>query len=141
MRIISFILSVGILFFFSSLIWGIYIPETNIQFQSSDGYWHDRELLFKDRNFDSVVVYFELYKLKCDKPNVTIQRVTKPPKSNEIAYWFNDYSEPKWKVKYFNKLPMPPFSKESCLWEGVNPETLMKARKKAQLYIKQLKRT
>ncbi|HEX5056973.1 MAG TPA: hypothetical protein VFX02_10800 [Gammaproteobacteria bacterium] len=71
---------------------------TDVAFQSSDGNWADSEVLFKGRDFDSIVIYFELYKISCNAPDAQLQRVTDKPNIFSMSWWFDDFDLPKWKV-------------------------------------------
>lgn len=73
---------------------------TYLSFQSSDGKWTDAEFPSKGHDFHAVVFDFELYKMNCQVPEVTLQRTTKRPAWYEPESWFNDYSDPKWLVPY-----------------------------------------
>ena len=135
LSVIGLIIFFGILCFVLLFIWIFANPETNVRFQSSDGQWHDQEVLFKGREFESIVVYFELYKLKCDRPDAKLQRVTTKPGTNELAYWFDDYDDPKWRVPLAEKLPEPPYNKENCLYQSVKPEMFETADINARKFI------
>lgn len=76
---------------------------TNVRFRSSDGKWADVEVVQKGRVFLNIVVLFELYKIACDRPDSTLQRLTDKPRPGmfSIGYWLNDFSSAKWLV------PMP----------------------------------
>ncbi len=75
---------------------GIYLFDskgTDVAFQSSDGNWADNEVLFKGRGFESMVFYFELYKIRCEVEDVSLQRVTDKPSIFKASRWFDDYSQ------------------------------------------------
>ena len=66
-------------------------------FESSDGVWADGTVLFKGRDFESVLWYFEAYKLKRNRPDVTLVRVT--PDSRWMFLWKREErGDPMWKV-------------------------------------------
>ena len=77
----------------------------NVSFQSSNGEWADGEVIFKGRNFESVLFFFEKYKSKCNKPEVILQRTTKKPTMFRLAYWIHGVEEPKWEIPYSNPHP------------------------------------
>ena len=58
----------------------LYMPiiakGTNVAFQSSDGEWAGHEVLMKGLKFESIVVDFEAYKIKCNAQNAMLQRIT-----------------------------------------------------------------
>ncbi|MEW6993139.1 hypothetical protein AADZ84_02585 [Colwelliaceae bacterium MEBiC 14330] len=82
----------------ASYIWIFFSSGTDVKYQSSDYGWADSEMLWKGRDFDSIVFYFHLYKEKCHKPNVVLQRLTDRPNWFEPEHWFNNYRDPKWQV-------------------------------------------
>jgi hypothetical protein len=70
-----------------------------IEVESSDGKWGDGESLFKGRDLEEIVYYFEKYKLRCNAPEVTMVRTTPKNLLNIFgwpSYLFND----KWKLEY-----------------------------------------
>ncbi len=89
--------------FWLFILWGSWIfffasKGTNVAFQSSDGNWADNESLFKGRDFESIVYYFESYKIRCNVPDAILQRITDKPVIFSPQAWFDDYSDKKWKV-------------------------------------------
>lgn len=113
---------------------------TNVHFQSSDGEWVDNEVLFKNREFSGILFRFELYKAKCS-PNAILQRTTERPHWYEYENWFNDYSEPKWRVPYAKTLPKiaggyrPPLSMEHCASKGSAEQEARDANEQAKQYL------
>ena len=93
--------------------------ETDVSYQSSDGEWADTERTSKGRHFDDIRWLFEKYRKNCS-PSSVLQRTTKQPEWHTLAYWFNDYSLPKWQVPYAPPLPnavggyYPPANIPSC---------------------------
>ena len=97
----------GLVLLVCLLLWFLYstfCQGTNVLFQSSDGNWADRENLSKGRAFFAVVFLFESYKIKCNAVT-TLQRTTKRPTRGQWSHWFNDYSDPKWKISYNEPYP------------------------------------
>ena len=74
--------------------------STEVVYQSSEGGWKARDDNLKGSKFDSVIVLFEYYKLKCNKPDTIIQRITKKPKMYSLEDIVNDYNHPKWRIPY-----------------------------------------
>ena len=61
---------------------------TEISFESSDGLWSDSTVERKGRDFQSILWYFEAYRLKQNKPEVTLVRITpKPMFANRDPKW------------------------------------------------------
>lgn len=68
-------------------------------FESSDSRWGDREILFKGRDFGDMLVYFNQYKFRSDKPTVSLVRITPINRWNLFAA--GSYrTNPKWRVPY-----------------------------------------
>ena len=68
-------------------------------FESSDGNWGDNEIPLKNRNLDSMVYFFELYKIKCNASGAILYRTTKAEYLN-IFHWPSYLVEKKWSVPY-----------------------------------------
>lgn len=73
---------------------------TDLTFQSSDGTWFAEEDLIRGKDFENVVVSFELYKIRCKKPELTLLRTKPRKRAWQWAWWFDDYAAAKWKVPY-----------------------------------------
>ena len=114
---------------------------TSLTFQSSDGLWGDNEIQFKGRKFHTIVVMFELYKIQCNVPEVTLQRVTRKPEGFSFDGLFNDYSDPKW----FVPLSPNPQPKQvgsfipDCARRSVSNSEATLAHERANAYINLLK--
>jgi len=78
--------------------------QTNVSFQSSDGKWADTEMQFYSRSLEDVVGEFEIYKIRCNVQNVTLQRTTKRPSSLSIKNTINNYDDLKWRIPYAQSL-------------------------------------
>ncbi len=96
-KVIFYLLSGLLLLAVMAYFFLFYGYGTDVTFQSSDGRWADKEAQFKKRDFDSILTGFILYS-DCAGENVSLQRVTEKPKIYKPESWFNDYTEPKWKV-------------------------------------------
>jgi hypothetical protein len=88
-----------------ALIFGYFLfSSPDAIFRSSDGQWADSEVQFKGRDFRTVVVYFEAYKIMCNAPKAVLLRAT--PQE-----WFNFFAWPsylrnkKWRVPFSDKHP------------------------------------
>ncbi|ABD81586.1 hypothetical protein [Saccharophagus degradans] len=141
------LLSVGFIAFNALSLYVFGKPETNIRVQSSDGEWADGEVLFKGRDFEGLVFTHELYKLVCNAPSAKIERTTPKPKMYELAHWFNDYSEPKWKIPFQEVHPnlvgkpiYPIVGVEHCMNKGTHKEVLSKAGDNAKKFIAELEK-
>lgn len=127
---------------------GIYLFDskgTDVAFQSSDGNWADNEVLFKGRGFESMVFYFELYKIRCEVEDVSLQRVTDKPSIFKASRWFDDYSQKKWKVPLADHHPnlkgafyYPNVSMEHCYNGGSTKDESDLAEKRANEYLSRL---
>jgi len=84
-------------FVFAALGW--FSGTGNVRFQSSNGEWTHREFRQKGEDFLWIATLFEAYRVKC-WPSAVLQRTTVRPTWHDWDHWFNDYSEPKWKVPY-----------------------------------------
>ena len=131
----------------STVIFLFFTSETNVKFQSSDKEWADSEVIFKGRNFESILFYFHLYKLKCNKPNVQLQRLTDKPNWYQIEHWLNDYDDLKWQVPLgegnanTNSGYYPKVSENHCNNRGVKQEVWEQVDKQVQDYLDQLSQT
>jgi hypothetical protein len=107
---------------------------TNVQFQSSDGEWSDSEVLLKGRDFEAVLVLFEVYRAKCS-PTAVLQRTSEKPSALSLDHWFNDYSAAKWRVPYAAPLRAgyyrPP-ARTHCANQGSSAQELSAARERAR---------
>jgi hypothetical protein len=107
---------------------------TDVALQSSDGEWADSEVLLKGRNYEAVLVLFEVYRAKC-APAAVLQRTSGKPGWLSLDHWFNDYGSPKWRVPY--AAPMrkgyyrPPASTH-CANQGASAQELSAARERAR---------
>lgn len=117
---------------------------TRVSFQSSKGDWSDTEYPAMGRDFESVVVSFELYKLQCDAADAHFERITPRPRWYEPESWFNDYSEPQWQVPQAGPSPyaetgnFPPGQLEHCANSLVDAADFDRARLAAKSYIRSL---
>lgn len=111
---------------------------TDVAFQSSDGNWSDSEVLFKGRDFDSVVIYFELYKITCNAPDARLQRITDKPNISSISWWFDDFDLPKWKVPLAVEYPE---SSSRCEKRAIQESEHELANQRATEYIASLSKT
>ena len=134
------IVAVLILIFFSLLVpFTSIISGTSVSFQSSDGQWSDSESLGKGRKFETVVMLFEAYKIKCNVSNATLQRTTPKPENLTLENFFNDYEASKWQVPLAT---MPAHRVNTlgpdCNRNGLLPEQRELASKRAKTYIDSL---
>lgn len=111
---------------------------TDLTFQSSDGCWSDEEDLLRGKDFKSVLVSFELYKIKCEKPDIVLWRTKQEKKPWNWAWWFDDYNAAKWKVPYRSKLSNAISVNKPCYTRETTSFETDLAQQKAQLYIARL---
>lgn len=69
----------------------------DVFFESSVGVWSDFTNDLKGRDFYAVLWTFEHYKLKQNRPEVTLVRITLGPR-NDRKWSKEDREDPKWKV-------------------------------------------
>jgi hypothetical protein len=109
---------------------------TDLEFASSDGHWSAEEDLLRGRHFEQIVVAFELYKIHCKRPAALLVR-TKPRKRPwNWAYWFDDYSDTKWRVPYVPAVARR--DRESCAMRPGTDEEIAAADLAAHQYIARL---
>lgn len=126
----------------------LYMPiiakGTNVAFQSSDGEWAGHEVLMKGLKFESILIDFEAYKIKCNAQNAMLQRITKKPSWYSPSHYYNDYQNPKWSVPYAEAYEQtksgryPPVSLDHCLKGGYSDEVWSEAEKRAKFYFSKL---
>ena len=147
-RALKWILGIVVVGALSFWGFGIYVFESNgtdVAFQSSDGNWADNEVLFKGREFESIATLFELYKIKCNAPTATLQRVTEKPNIFTISRWFDDYGAKKWRVPLSARNTSlngasyyPNASMEHCYNTGSTKDEFELAKERANEYISTL---
>ena len=111
---------------------------TDLTFQSSDGRWLDEENMLQGKDFKSVLISFELYKIKCEKPGITLWRTKKEKRPWNWAWWFDDYNSAKWKVPYKSNLPNAVVENEPCFSSEPTSFEVDLAKQKAEFYITEL---
>jgi hypothetical protein len=94
------------------------LSNPDVKFRSSDSNWADGESQSKGRDFDSVVTYFELYRLDCNAPSARLLRTTRREWWNVFA-WPSYLLDPKWQVPYAEPderigYYYPPITAEHC---------------------------
>jgi hypothetical protein len=112
--------------------------EENVRYKSSDGVWHDQEINFKDIDYRSMIVLFELYKIKCGAPEARLYRTTPIRYSNIV---FDLFRSKKWSIPYKSQYDLPilnEFQKDRhrfCLSRQATESEIFKAKELADLYI------
>jgi len=106
------------LFIILCLIFATSAIAKDVVFESSDGIWTDNTVEMKGRNFRAVLWTFEAYKLKHNKPDVTLVRTTPDPRWN-LFRSSKEKSKPEWKVSYSEpsgtaKHPFNSYTEEEC---------------------------
>lgn len=150
-RVIKWILGLMVFGFVCLYSLSFYIfgaPETNVTYQTDNGEWADGEVLFKGRDFESVVFGYELYKIVCQMPDLKLQRITQKPQVWNLEWWFDDFNDAKWLVPYstphknlYGETYYRPSGIEHCANKGVKPEVLSMAEERASEYIAKLRKT
>lgn len=106
-------------------------------FRSSDGLWADSEVQFKGRDFRSVVVYFESYKVMCGAPKATLLRAT-PKHWVNIFAWPSYVQNKKWRVPFSDKHPELGNYLEPPCQQGWSDATWKQAEENADRYLNRL---
>jgi hypothetical protein len=116
--------------------------EPDAFFQSSDANWADSELLWKGRDFRTVVIRFELYRIQCDAPDASLIRTSIRNPVNVFA-WYNYLTDSKWLVPYGQRddsieTYYPAVHSEHCANKAVSEEDYIAARERASNYVSAL---
>ena len=137
---IVFILVPYIAFLSYPVVYSIFYG-TSVAFQSSDGRWAEAENSLKGPIFNKIVNDFELYKITCNAPNVTLQRLTVQPRRWSGEDLCNNYSDPKWYVPLVHNVPPPKALNYApgCATRKIAPDEQTLAQKKAAEYISALR--
>jgi len=112
-------------------------------FESSDAGWGDHEIPLKNRDFESMVLFFEIYKLKCNPKNTVLYRTTDMQYWNVFG-WPSYLTEKKWLVPYKDASPKilggiyPDATIQHCYNGAESEATMNEAVRRAQEYIKNL---
>ena len=112
-------------------------------FESSDVNWGDRELPLKNRDFDSMSFFFELYKIKCNAKEAILYRTTQTQYWN-IFHWPSYLLEKKWLIPYKDASPhikggiYPDATKEHCFNGPESDAVVNEAARRSKDYIKSL---
>lgn len=127
-------------------IWMFKAGGTDVMFQSSDKQWADSEVHFEGRNFKTVVVEFYLYRIKCNKPHVRLERLTKRPRWYTLKNLFNNYSDPKWQIplgvgnKHTLSGYYPDVTAKNCNNQPVSTAEIDSAESQSKAFIANLKK-
>ena len=98
----------------------------------------------KGLEFERIVTLFEAYKIECNAPNATLERITKKPSRFSLRHYYNNYQHPKWRVPYAEPFEQtktglyPRASMDHCLKGGISEEKWREAEKRARSYIAKL---
>jgi len=111
---------------------------TDLTFSSSDGGWHGEEDMLNGKNFDSLLVSFELYRLHCNKDAVSLLRTKDKKNFWKWAWWFDNYSSVKWKVPYIPADSIIQKDTISCPDGDYTTDEKILARKRARLFLEAL---
>lgn len=76
---------------------------TDLSFCSSDGIWKAEEDMINGKNFERVLLDFELYRIRCGKPDIHLLRTKDKKMPWKWAWWFDNYDSPKWRLPYKTK--------------------------------------
>ena len=123
---------------------------TQVKFQSSDGAWRSEgEDFFKlTRDFEDVIYSFELYKIRCHKPEAFLQRITERPSKGSAEDRANNYKELKWGLPYAEPPSVEidcfkPENREHCVCsfnESATEQEKELAHHRAELYLSEAKK-
>lgn len=76
------------------------ISEVDTEYEGSESKWRSYEMNFKGRDYVTVIRLFETYKIKCDKPELVLFRVTP---DTELPFYRSIFQSPKWRIPYKEK--------------------------------------
>ena len=130
--IFTFLYAVGCWFFWPSA-----------SFESSDANWGDHEIPLKNRDFESMALFFELYKMKCNAKEAILYRTTQIQYWN-IFHWPSYWFEKKWLVPYKEASThikggiYPDTTKEHCFNGPESDAIVNEAARRSKDYIKSL---
>lgn len=122
---------------------GCWLFWPSVSFESSDGNWGDNEIPLKNRDFDSMAYFFELYRIKCNAKEAVLYRTT-PEQYWNIFHWPSYLLEKKWRVPYKSESPhikggaFPDITKANCFNGPESDAIVNEASKRAKDYIKSL---
>ena len=118
---------------------------TDLVFVSSDGKWFDREVQFKGRNFETVVYFFEVYKIECNTKNVKLERLETENEWYSFSSLFDKSTDIKWKVPLSSNathaisgLPLQHFEPSNCYRNSITKQQESAARLAAKEYLESL---
>jgi len=104
-------------------------------FESSDGGWRDHEIPLKNRDFQSMAIFFELYKIKCDANDAFLVRTTEINRCN-VFYWPSYIADKKWKTPY--RVPSENSENKLCYDAAESEEMVKTAISRAREFIDSL---
>lgn len=111
---------------------------TDLSFSSSDGNWTAEEDMINGKNFENILITFELYRIRCDKPDVSLIRTKGKKNFWKWAWWFDNYSSAKWKVpdSSFKKITYE--NLENCPERDYTTEEISLANRRATQFLLEL---
>ncbi|MES2676103.1 MAG: hypothetical protein V4660_17825 [Pseudomonadota bacterium] len=138
-RVLVITLILGIVFL------NIVFSGTEVVYISSDGKWSDREFLIKGHEFNDVVDSFEQYKIKCNTPDVFLERLKSRSSWFVLGTWIGDSKNIKLKVPLSVNSPyetygfsLPPVKAPACYSSALTDEQSATARSLSIEYIASL---
>lgn len=82
----------------------IIFSGTDAVYISSDGKWSERQMVYKNREFKDIVSSFEEYKVKCNAPDVTLERLRSKPEWIVLSSWVDNKDDVKNNVPLSSKV-------------------------------------
>lgn len=111
---------------------------TDLTFASSDGGWRGEEDMIKGRDFAGLLVEFELYKIRRERPGITLLRTKPWKRPYKWAWWFDRRSSLKWRVPYVPPAEVPTVASPESHGGDVTSAERALARERAAAYLEQL---
>lgn len=66
---------------------------TDTVYISSDRKWSERQMIYRHREFKDIVASFENYKIRCNAPDVELERLRSKPEWIVLNTWIDNRTE------------------------------------------------
>lgn len=77
---------------------------TDVVYVTSDGKWSERQMVYRNPEFKDIVSSFEEYKVKCNAPDVKLERLRSRPEWIVLNSWVDDQNHIKGSVPLSSKI-------------------------------------
>lgn len=111
---------------------------TDLSFSSSDGQWRAEEDMINGKDFKEILIDFELYRIRCNKQDVSLIRTKGKKGFWKWAWWFDNYSSVKWQVPYTSLKNIITDNLEVCHERDYTDEEISLANKRAKNFLQKL---